>query len=126
MDEKRKMMEVEILKLFQEGIQILEVETRRNGGSTLEGQEVIQFTYQQWYTKTLPVIRQLVPERFSEFVEQYKLEKRKAIAHSTYTISDYLVGLRIIRNPDGKEIVKNWLMFRMSENRIESVTWTCQ
>lgn len=67
--------------------------------------------YQSWYTKALPVVKQLIPERYKEFQELYKLEKRdnKIITSLTYTISDYLLGLRITKNdPDdpfgGKQV----------------------
>jgi len=52
--------------------------------------------YQAWYSKSLPVVRQVLPERYQEFIEQYKLDKRKdkEIDFLTYTISDYLIGLK--------------------------------
>ena len=34
-------------------------------------------SYQSWYSRSLPVVKQLIPERYQEFQEQYKLEKRK-------------------------------------------------
>ena len=36
------------------------------------------------------VIKQLLPERFDEFKECYKLDKRKAIDPSTYKLFDYI------------------------------------
>ncbi len=70
--------------------------------------------YQSWYTKALAVVRQLMPDRLKEFVELYKIEKRKDIDYTTYTISDYLLGLRITRgiykeevlNPDTAFVLK--------------------
>jgi len=62
-------------------------------------------SYQSWYTRALPVVRQLLPERYQEFQEQYKLEKRKEINFLTYTISDYLLGLRITRGWEKEEVV---------------------
>jgi hypothetical protein len=53
--------------------------------------------YQAWYTKSLPVVKQILPDRYQEFVEQYKFDKRKEVDWLTYTISDYLIGLRITR-----------------------------
>lgn len=64
-------------------------------------------SYQSWYSRSLPVVKQLIPERYQEFQEQYKLEKRKGkeISFLTYTISDYLIGLRITRGWEKEEVV---------------------
>ena len=53
----------------------------------------IAFDYQVWYSKSLPVVQQLLPERYTEFQEYYRLEKRKNIDLATYTINDYLAGI---------------------------------
>lgn len=53
--------------------------------------------YQDWYTRALPVVRQLLPDRYVEFQELYRQEKRKEIDALTYTISDYLAGISISR-----------------------------
>ena len=50
--------------------------------------------YQNWYTRSLAVIAQLLPDRLSEFRNLYRLEKPpKQLDAGTYTISDYLEGL---------------------------------
>jgi hypothetical protein len=52
--------------------------------------------YQVWYTKALAVVKQLVVNRYDEFIELYSGDKkRKKITNETYTIKDWLVGLRI-------------------------------
>lgn len=61
--------------------------------------------YQEWYSKALPAIRQLLPERYKEFQELYRLEKRKDITASTYTIADYLGGITITRGIYKEEVV---------------------
>lgn len=85
----------ELTKLVDDGIGILNSEVERwkkrdkgLGPST---------RYQNWYTRALPVVRQLIPDRLTEFQEQYRLDKRKEIDASTYTISDYLTGLTVTR-----------------------------
>lgn len=57
--------------------------------------------YNSWYNESMCLIRQLIPERISDFVSYYKIEKRKSIDYETYTISDYLVGL-IVQDSWGK------------------------
>lgn len=63
----------------------------------LSPKELVPLIYQEWYTKSLPVIRQLMPERYQEFIDLYKSEKRKEIDYLTYTISDYLIGVQVTR-----------------------------
>ncbi|CDV96413.1 Hypothetical protein DPCES_5415 [Desulfitobacterium hafniense] len=53
--------------------------------------------YQVWYSKSIAVIKQLLPERLHEFTEYYKLDKRKDISVVTYTISDYFMGISVSR-----------------------------
>lgn len=55
--------------------------------------EPLEKKYQIWYSKTLPVIKQILPDRYDEFVEQYKPEKRKELTKTTFTIYDYLTGV---------------------------------
>lgn len=88
----------ELSELINEGISILEAEvaaqSKKQSAKTKVGLEI--FRYQNWYTRSLAVVRQLIPERLTEFQEQYKLDKRKDIDVSTYTISDYLMGWRVL------------------------------
>lgn len=49
--------------------------------------------YEQWYSKSYAVIKQILPDRLDDFIKLYKNEKRKEIDHLTYTISDCLLGL---------------------------------
>lgn len=65
----------------------------------------IRQAYQIWYSKALPVVRQILPERYQEFIEQYKLDKRKDINFLTYTISDYLIGLTVTKGWEKEEVV---------------------
>lgn len=54
------------------------------------------YEYQQWYTRSLAVISQLLPDRIADFKRFYHLDKRNiAIDVSTYTIEDYMQGLKI-------------------------------
>jgi len=59
--------------------------------------ELPNFTleYQKWYSKSYLVIKQFLPDRLSDFVNLYKLDKRKEIRYSTYTISDALLGITV-------------------------------
>lgn len=58
--------------------------------------------YEQWYSLSMQVVKQILPDRFSDFVKQYKDEKRKQTDYLTYGISDYMIGLQTTR---GREII---------------------
>ena len=51
--------------------------------------------YHGWYTRSLAVVRHLLPDRLAEFERLYHLDNRKNIDASTCTIEDYLRGLHI-------------------------------
>ena len=51
--------------------------------------------YQSWYSESLTVIKQLIPDRKNDFIKYYEQPKnRKSINHENYRIEDYLVGLK--------------------------------
>ena len=54
--------------------------------------------YNEWYNEALSIIKQLVPDRLDDFKAYYKLDKRKDITYSTYTISDYLINITVRRS----------------------------
>lgn len=72
--------------------------------STLKKEKIkppnFESEYNNWYTESLTVIRQLIPDRLNDFTSQYKIEKRKEIDHITYCIYDYLIGLQTSRRGD--------------------------
>jgi hypothetical protein len=73
----------------------------KNGGELTQilGKDRIKFMseYHEWYTRSLAVVRYLLPDRLAEFERLYHLDKRKGIDASTYAIEDYLQGLSVTR-----------------------------
>ena len=54
--------------------------------------------YQIWYSEAKVVIKQLLPDRLSDFVRHYEKPKsRKNISYENYRIEDYLQGLTVTR-----------------------------
>ncbi len=52
--------------------------------------------YQPWYSETLALLRQLLPDRVADFRAHYEKPKgRKAITCESYRIEDYLQGLSV-------------------------------
>jgi len=60
--------------------------------------------YDTWYSESMLVIKQIIPERYDDFVKQYKNEKRKGLDSLTYCISDYLLGIQSSR---GQTVIVN-------------------
>lgn len=62
--------------------------------------------YQDWYSESLVIIKQILPDRLADFVKLYEKPKikRKEISFENYVIEDYLQGLRVTRGWD-KEVV---------------------
>jgi hypothetical protein len=53
--------------------------------------------YQRWYSEAQAVIKQLLPDRLSDFVHYYDRGPCKDITFANYSIKDYLQGLRVTR-----------------------------
>jgi hypothetical protein len=52
--------------------------------------------YERWYSEAKVLVRQLLPDRLSDFVRRYESPKsRKAITYENYRIEDYLQGLTV-------------------------------
>lgn len=109
-------------ELVTEGLAILRVETfgehekEKGGQKARTAQEIMPTvqSYQHWYSKALPVVKQLLPDRYQEFQDQYKLAKRKEgrLDYLTYTISDYLLGLNVTDRFTGEELVNRGSVFQ--------------
>lgn len=57
-----------------------------------------KLAYQAWYSESLSLIKQLLPDRLADFVRHYEKPKvRKEISFENYRIEDALQGLRITR-----------------------------
>jgi hypothetical protein len=53
-------------------------------------------TYEAWYSESLALIRQLLPDRVGNFISMYEKPKsRKDILYSNYVIQDYMQGLTV-------------------------------
>lgn len=60
---------------------------------------VFDVSYQSWYSEALAVVKQLLPDRFSDFKSHYDRPRsgRKDIMFSNYVIEDYFQGTTITR-----------------------------
>lgn len=52
--------------------------------------------YQNWYSESLVLIKQLLPDRLSDFIKLYEKPKmRKSIEYGNYVMEDYLQNLSV-------------------------------
>ena len=62
--------------------------------------------YQAWYSASKALIKQLLPDRLSDFARHYEKPKpRKDIDFENYRIEDFLQGLRVTRGWEKDEVV---------------------
>lgn len=79
--------------------------------------------YQVWYSESLALLRQLLPDRVADFTSLYEpARNRKSIEFGSYVMHDYLQGLRVTRygheDVDGKSALPQ---FRIQRRILESV-----
>jgi hypothetical protein len=75
--------------------------------------------YQRWYTEACAVIKQLVSDRFAEFVSLYHGDgKRKQVDVTTYHIQDWLNG---VRAGEYNELAIVWMRLQAQLQILESV-----
>ena len=54
--------------------------------------------YQAWYSESIAIIKQLLPDRLNDFISYYEVPRnRKEIVYESYRIADYLQHLKITR-----------------------------
>jgi hypothetical protein len=62
--------------------------------------------YQPWYSEPKVLIKQLLPDRFADFVRHYEKPKaRKNISYENYRIEDSLQGLQVTRGWEKEKVV---------------------
>lgn len=63
-------------------------------------------TYQSWFSEAKALVRQVLPDRLSDFVRHNEKPKpRKDITFENYRIEDYLQGLNVSRGYEKVKVV---------------------
>jgi hypothetical protein len=79
---------------------------KENAHGFLEELPDFKTEYQLWYSESLVLIKQLLPDRLSDFIGYYEKPKtRKNLLYGNYKIEDYLQGTSVTTVFDGKEVV---------------------
>ncbi|MDQ0314104.1 hypothetical protein [Amorphus orientalis] len=71
-------------------------------------------SYQSWYSRSLSLVKQIIPDRISDFISYYEYPRvRKEIDFQNYMIKDYLQGLVVRRGgsliADGKAAIPDFV-----------------
>lgn len=86
------------LECYPEQVKELKKQLGKEREDVLKNLPSFSETYQSWYSEAEILIKQLLPERLSDFVRYYEKPKtRKDITYENYRIEDYLQGLRVTR-----------------------------
>lgn len=94
----------EIDKLYKTGVQLqlgmLEELGKLDKNQQKEVLEIVKpisflQNYERWYSESLVAIKQILPDRLEDFKLLYKNDKRKVTDYLSYTISDYLINLKV-------------------------------
>lgn len=91
MNEKIK---AQILKLYEDGKKLFYEFAEDKKDKKIAD---LRQRYQNWYTRALIAVKDLLPSRYDEFIESYRNTKRRDITCVTYSISDYFLGITVSR-----------------------------
>lgn len=88
----REKIKAELISLLDQATNMLENLNKTRQSDSLSD-------YQAWYSRSLAVVRQLLPERLNEFTMLYEGKRKNArkgeVLAPDYGIGDYLLGMRV-------------------------------
>ena len=140
MSDNKKKIKDEILELVQHGQYILYNEALKEGKVSQEDADRlraregykkfmkdfsnIRFVYNKWYSKAIQVVGQVLIDRIAEFKRLYSDDKRttKDITFLNYSISDYLIGLRITKGLDRNAVDAFSAFYSKMEQQISIIS----
>lgn len=98
---KHDEIKIEIKELVDQGFNLVDGLTNYSkyfkSGAKLTNDEKKSATfflsnYEIWFSKALLVVKQILPERYSDFYSLYRNDKRREITWQNYTLSDAVQG----------------------------------
>jgi hypothetical protein len=76
------------------------LQLKEEASETLVKLPAFNVGYEAWYSESLAFIRQVLPDRLTDFKEHFEAPRnRKEITYATYRIQDALKGLQVTRTP---------------------------
>lgn len=99
----------EIKELVEDGQRLQELIHQSKPGHVFP----VAAKFHSWYTRSLSVVRALLPDRLDEFRRQYERDaKRKVVDPLTYVLDDYLHGLQA---PMTGDVLNNIPAFQIND-----------
>ena len=74
--------------------------------------------YEPWYSESLQVIKQIIPDRLDDFVNHYKINRRKEIDYETYRISDHLRQISVKRGTRRQVVIDGRYAIPSMQNQL--------
>lgn len=123
MNKEKKKLDAEIVQLVSEGVDMMRA---HNESDPKKKRLLNALDYEEWYTRAIPCVRFLLPDRLNEFQDLYKIGKgRSQLSLSTYRISDYIGGISLVGRDSASIAIgffKSQLaIFRSARSRIDTV-----
>jgi hypothetical protein len=106
--------------------QLVEAKGKKEASDIIAGIPSFFIDYQSWYSESLSVLKQLLPDRLDDFKRLFEKPKiaRKNITYENYTIEDFLQGLVVTRSGDwgSEEVVGKHAAIPKFEQQLNIVT----
>ncbi|WP_407356058.1 hypothetical protein [Methanolobus sp. WCC5] len=83
----------ELIKKGNELLELLEEKSVTNDQEYQKKRNMFIADYNKWYSRCLPVVRSMVPDKAVRFESLYHTNKRSGTNEYTYTIQDYIHGI---------------------------------
>jgi hypothetical protein len=93
-------------QVYKENVeeQVLEKLGKEKGEEYIKNIISFKTNYQSWYSESLVLIRQLLPDRVNDFMKLYEKPKtRKKIEYGNYVIEDFLQNLTVTTSYGDKQ-----------------------
>ena len=79
----------------------LEVEHGDKAGEFEKSLPNFNLVYERWYSESIAVLRQLLPDRLDDFIQHYEPSRtRKELTYTTYRIRDFLHSTKVTHGND--------------------------
>ncbi|WP_406671357.1 hypothetical protein V7O67_07430 [Methanolobus sp. ZRKC4] len=105
----------DLIRIADEMLEILEYKIATNNHEYQKNRNTFIAEYTKWYTRCLPIIRSILPDKAPRYESLYHTNKRSGTNEYTYTIQDYIQGVYFKDKP--KSYTDNITCKRLKEQR---------
>ena len=105
----------DLVRIADEMLELLEYKIASNNHEYQKNRNTFIAEYTKWYTRCLPIIRSILPDKAPRYESLYHTNKRSGTNEYTYTIQDYIQGVYFKDKP--KSYTDNIMCKRLKEQR---------